>query len=235
MEDLLSTVQLAARLGVSDQTILNYAKEGMPVVDVGGEGKGKTYRESECREWIAKNKGVVWAGENGAVGAGGGAGGGAVVGRGGRRKGAGRKPKMVGVGTTPPSANPDPVAVLALFGDDARRKAVLSDLKLGMDVLEIQARHSVTPQLARAIKELFDAQKAYLDTEERMGRLISAEEARTAWTLALTKVDTAVAGIPSRLGQELAALLGLDAVSQERVRVAVEGVVERVRDQIRQN
>jgi hypothetical protein len=86
--------------------------------------------------------------------------------------------------------------------------------------------------LVRSIVEYFSAIKLNMDNEERMGRLVSAEDVRARWTQTLATVDQAVESVPAKVAGEIAAVLGLDASGEERVRSIVEGVVAKVRGQI---
>lgn len=205
---------LAARLGCSDQTVLNYVKAGMPVAgkDVGG----RLFDETECRAWIAKNK----PGFDGATG------------RGGKRAGAGRKSEA-GRDDESRVVEVDAKSCVALFGDEAKRRAILADLRAGMDVLELVAVHAVGPTLARSICEMYAAQKAFLDVEERMKKLIPVEEVEAATRDVLSKVDGVLGGIGATVAGGLAAEMGLEARGQDLVRTRVEAAVERAREMLR--
>ena len=199
---------------------MNYTGQGMPVAGV--DGKGRFYREAECRDWIKANK-PGFKGD---------------FGPGGKRSGAGRKgDKTKDAEQAAVDADIDSVggggAVKALFGDDAKRRAVLADVIAGMDPLELVATHAIGPTLARSIAEMFAAQKAYLAVEEQQGRLLKKEDAEAAWMDTLLKVNEAMTGIAPGVAAALAAELGLDARGQDLVRVKVEMAVERARGLLR--
>ena len=71
MPDLLTTSQLADRLGLAASTVRKYAQDGMPPVGHAPDGS-RLWDEDACRAWLAEH--VL------------------DTGHGGRREGAGRKP-----------------------------------------------------------------------------------------------------------------------------------------------
>lgn len=53
----VNRVQLSALLGVHPDTVTDYAKQGMPVVDRGGRGKESGYDTVECLAWQRERQG----------------------------------------------------------------------------------------------------------------------------------------------------------------------------------
>ena len=226
LQDGVRTGELAARLGCSDQTVINYAKEGMPCL--GQDSRGRFFDEEACKAWIAKHKPGFRPVH------------GISIGPGGKRPGAGRKAKDEPASEREAEANAikesierDAGAGSALFGDDAMRRAILKDVADGMDALELVTRYCIGPHFAKAIIETFAVKKAHLDLEERMGRLLKKEDVEAVWTTALAKVDQVITAIAPGVAADLAASLGLDARGQDLVRVKIEAAVERAWGQLR--
>lgn len=213
--DTVTCSELARRLGCSDQTVMNYAREGMPVA--GKDRRGRFYVEAECRAWIEQHK-PGFKGD---------------YGRGGKREGAGRK----AVGKVDEEREAERKAVeaeaaasgAAMFGDEARRRVILREIEEGVRAEELTLRYSIGPTFAAAIREMLMVEKLAIDLRKIKGELLAKDDVEAVWTDTLTKVDQVLTSLASTLAAELAAVLSLDARAQDRVRVMVENGVERAR------
>lgn len=200
------------RLGVTDQTVMNYMRRGMPAVGRSGTGRraGWIFDLAECEKWVADN---------------------CPQGKGGRRDGAGRKSAAsvgpaAGGGESGEAVGAEAAAV---FGESAKHSAVLADLARGDDVIALVHRHKMTQSLARTLKDAAEAQLKVMETRTRMGELVEAADVRAAMVLKVAAADAVLTNLPALIAAELAARLKLDATGQETARQLVKQEVERAR------
>lgn len=220
--DHLTTRQLVAALAnrgieVSDQTILNYVnRDKMPFA---GRDSNSAYLfdAAEVEKWILANRR-------------------AGLGKGGKRDGAGRK----GTGSEPVKPVDAPpaetkVGLGAVFADDARRRAILEDMRHGVDPISLISIHGFTPTDAKLLKDAFDAHASFLDLAEREGKLVRADELLGVLGDLLGFLGEVHINLPSSIAAELAGVLKLDAAGQERVRSLVDAEVQRIRERLREH
>ena len=204
--------ELARGLGVSDQTVYNRVRDGMPVLGVGPDGERRFDLEA-CRAWCQMH--VRGAG------------------RGGKRPGAGRKSEAEKREAARADGGPETTEAAAVIGDKARLRAIHADLVQGMGVMDLVRVHGITAPLAKTLTDTYTAALKGLELETETRKLLKVEDARTAWLETLAFVDGVLQNLPGQVAAEVAAMLKLDALAQESVRVKVHAEVERARKQLR--
>ena len=212
---LIQTGQVAKTLGVTNQTVHNWCKAGMPhTLITEGEHKGeKRFDLAAATAWRdANRKDPI---------------------KGGTREGAGRKRRRTATEkATPQLPLSEAEAIAALPPDqqaEARaRQAELDAEEKRMDRFrrmiengeagfsEALAKMSKTD--AERILRVIETRRAKLELDETAGKLIEKETADLAWAEALTWTRSGLETFPQRLEALLRPLLGLDAAGAELVR-----------------
>jgi len=230
--ETLSSTQLAERIGVTAQTIRNWAARGMPTAGTDGRG-GLRFEEARARAWARANLGPNS--------------------HGGRRPGAGRKRRR--------SAWRDDLGLERAElrqSDRARRAAQARErlerlreeaaagatpeadaLELATDLCrltdaDLRLLAHLAPELTGLspagmgrLDKLLAAQKRLMELDRERGRLIAADEAARAWAEALRPVRERLDDLPERLADQLARELDL---GHDRRRVAAEAAERCLRE-----
>ena len=155
------------------------------------------------------------------------------AGRGGKRPGAGRKSEAEKREAARADGGPETTEAAAVIGDKARLRAIHADLVQGMGVMDLVRVHGITAPLAKTLTDTYTAALKGLELETETKKLLKVEDARTAWLETLAFVDGVLQNLPGQVAAEVAAMLKLDALAQESVRVKVHAEVERARKQLR--
>lgn len=190
---LVGTSALAAALGVTAQSIRNYAREGMPVAGRTPDGHAR-YDLAACQAWHKANK--------------------PEPAHGGRRPGAGRKPGTQTIATPgggPPGPPPPPAGV-ALAGLPTTPEGIIEALGRG-DIDLATAR-----QIGEAIKAASGRQR--LDQER--GELLERADVEKAWRGHLAELAAALRTLPRSMTPAVLAAAGLGPDRAHDVEHAIE-------------
>lgn len=220
---IVGTLTMAAIAQVTDQTILNYRKRGMPCAQEGSGRIGMKWDVQKCLAWIAKNKPVTGTG----------------WGEGGKRPGAGRKPAwksnkvdlapvvagpdglLVGVDGRPLNDSPLARAVKAApivppEIPDALTAEAMKRLAGGMadedDMLRLAGCMARAGGITRADAELFDqlsvTNERNRKAREARGELVPASEVRAAWVEKMKTIRTRMMALAGRCSAKVMAAAG---------------------------
>ena len=215
--------QLARELGISSQTVLNYADDGMPVVGTRRGGNGReinVYDLATCREWIKQNKGTP--------------------NKGGKREGAGRKHKtgpQTGRGGYELTAGAVELGQkrkraeklldeLAAVPDHEKRISIENGL-LNMSMSELRLISVLEPEVTGLTKAATDRlhnlvaiRRKMLDMRRDEGGLIEVRDTELEWTRRLASLRAALEGLAPRAGAAL-----VDAGVPASMRPVVQDVI----------
>lgn len=211
---------IARKLGVTDQTVRNWARRGLR--SCGADQRGRPlYRLSAARLFVRREIGER---------------------KGGRRPRAGR-PRG---GRRNPLVTELPVVRAARAEQAERRERVARVNELKKKAEEGTASVDELMELAGITEEQGGLTKAQAERSETIlrmaklrqeldraaGRLVDAAEVRSVWARALTRLRSQLLGLPPKAAAAVAAALGLDAgkamVAQGAIQTAVDGLIRAV-------
>lgn len=239
----LTAPALAVRLGVSDQTVLNYRAAGMPIIGVDTADGFDRYDEADCRAWIAANK--------------------PQGGKGGKRPGAGRPkgstnkakqlpPSPVAAGvSTPAAATPHEKEVVGGVGvgvgvsgggggggggeDDPNifiaaknRKVKLPEIRCAEDIVKYLSAGETSAAELDSLKAAQELYRKQLDIDEREKVLVAVSEVRLAVADAQRVAVRSLAGLPAKAALAIGAELGLDSAQCQVLRGRLMDLVQDV-------
>lgn len=212
----LSAKALGKALGVSDQTVDNYRREGMPVQVE--SPRGRRYDLAACTAWVQANK-PGWKAPG--------------VGRGGKREGAGRPTQDVKSGPVGGGGDPDDEGLgdeeLSLLTDARKQQEILRRLDAGEGLFSIIRECDITPRMAKTVNELVQTAARQVELSRTMGKLLEAEDVEAAWSEVLVDVDGVLREVPTAAARDAAVRLGLNATQQETLRTILQTAIERAR------
>lgn len=229
---LFSVSEIARQLGVTAQTIRNWAdREGMPVAFTDPKTGARWFDWPKIDAWRQANK----VGGEGPF----------SFGRGGRREGAGRKPRgRLGSGSRP--APPPAETSLAELLEPARPvwtlTGAMAQEQVSLDLPTDQRRKLATigddptadlaaPIAAKTFQVQAQASLALAKQRQLTGRLVDREEAAAEWESTLAILARGLENLPRRVAPLVMPMLGAGAGADQRVRL--EAIVKNAVDDLR--
>ena len=208
---LATAKRLAELLGVSDQTIYNWRGDGMPSVRRDGVDM---FDIAACRTWASANKGETF--------------------KGGKRPGAGRKPRV----KSAPAAAAEmvrtvhPVEPVQTFkgaggGGDEDGDSMPINASSVEELLELAARGELSAAQARRMKDTLGAAGLKLEIEQELGELVKVEDVELEWGSHMRSMRVRLDSMAARITQELRQALELTQEQCGTVRGIVQVEVDR--------
>lgn len=216
---LIQTGQVAKTLGVTNQTVHNWCKAGMPhTLITEGEHKGeKRFDLAAATAWRdANRKDPI---------------------KGGTREGAGRKRRRT---ATEKATAPLPLGELDGLSDQEKEAAKAAKAEREAEEARMdrfrrmiengeagfsEALAKMSKTDAERILRVIETRRAKLELDETAGKLLEKEGVALAWAEALGWARSGLETFPQRLEAKLRPLLGLDAVGSEVLRRTSEQVI----------
>lgn len=214
-DGLLSVKPLADALGISDETVYNWAARGMAHVKEGVNGE-KLWDLAACR---------IWKEEHGPSQL-----------KGGKRRGAGRKKKAEEAAASERVAL---TGLAAIFADKERELIAQGvPIEIAKGAGDVQALMDAVKDGRLRLSDIetmiagLRAAAVLTDLKKKTGELVSMTEAESEFGQYLTYARVTLDNLPGRAAPEIAAAFQLPAESVPKVREILAGQVGIVKKQL---
>ena len=196
---LLSDVQLAKAMKVSDRMVRKWLPKGLPSVMV---GRLRRYDLAAVKKWAAENIQHVKGGPRG----------------GGRPK----KPKATDEAPPPLVLAEQPTIPARLANGE------FGGLKDSADILKRMEDGKATPVWAHTLQQVVKAAQAMDELNTAAAKLVDAEDVRQTWASTLQMLRVFLDNLASKLTKEVSAKVPMDRPTETAFRKAINESVLRV-------